>query len=584
VRVQGVEIAAGGQDIASTPGDDAGRAGFKVAAVHPVQKRLQFVGKQSSSPHLVNLGLNRLSQLEIAAAILLGETGREREQALDEWSALLEVGGAGLSCLPVYHLLQRCLVQRRRFRVFGQQGFHQAAQRVRGVVVADDGVDELSQALPRRDLAEDVHPFGDVGILEERESLMSRLHHLVESGSRRRLDHAFQVPLAQPGFDQVFYRMRLARFQVLQFLVLGEQPFNFFEIAVEFSLDHHCLHVIHQRAVTASLGDGALGRIVSIVEIEVRHFVDACIGKAAAREAGGLAGEKFEIAVRADVNDGVGTELPRKPLVGGQVLVGRRYFRIMEDLTDPAVTASSGTAAFGLHAHHRIAEIHPRDQEFALVEHCGWNAVPFLARRLAPGLDHTPAGGLGQFLKPRQVALFLQRDQRPSFRGDFIGGGPPELGKGLTAENGINEGFAVFRWCHQIACLLHPLEDVGHAFEGIQMGASANRGFHGGARVVVQDEGNLLVAVGLARQLHPAGHAGGQAFHAVGNGGVGFFFRMAEAACRSHNERLDNPLKLGQRHAPRHLLAQSLRVFQPGLLVFVVGNDRTHERHVEPTE
>ncbi len=288
--------------------------------------------------------------------------------------------------------------------------------------------------------------------------------------------------------------------------------------------------------------------------------------------------------MRADVNDGVGTKLPRKPLVGGQVLVGRRYFRIMEDLTDPAVTASSGTAAFGLHAHHRIAEIHPRDQEFALVEHCGWNAVPFLARRLTPGLDHAKAGGLGQFFKPGQVALFIQRDQRPSFHGDFIGGGPPEFGKGLTAENGINDGFAVFRWCHQIACLFHPFEDVGHAFEGIKMSASAHGGFHRSAGVVVQDEGNLLVAVGLARERHPAGHAGGQAFHAVGDGSVGFFFRIAEAARRSHDERLDNPLKLGQRHAPRHLLAQSLRVFQPGLLVFVVGNDRTHERHVEPTK
>ena len=311
VRIQRVEIPTRGQDIGPSPRHDARWARRDIAAVHAVQERPELIGEQRLLAHLINFGLDCMSQLgNVTSVVIPANVGIQRPETFEERLPLLQVTGAGLFRLPVHHILQDGVIQPGVFRISRQQVLHHAAQGIRRVVVADNGVNELGKPIPFRDSAEDVHAFGDVGILEQREGLVGRLHHLVETGSRNGLHHAIQIPFAQFRLDHVFHGMGFTGLEIFQLFVLEEQPFDLVQIAVELPLDHDRLHMVHEGPIAAPLGDGAFGGIVGIVKVEVGHFIDPGIGEAAGGETGGLARQEFEIAVGAHMNDGVSPEFP----------------------------------------------------------------------------------------------------------------------------------------------------------------------------------------------------------------------------------------------------------------------------------
>ena len=198
-----------------------------------------------------------------------------------------------------------------------------------------------------------------------------------------------------PVCDHMADGMGLCRLHLPVAAILREEPLQFVQVPVKLSLDHDGLHVVDEDGIAPPLRDGALRRVVRVVDVEIGHGVDGDIGKAAGGEARSLAGEEFEVAVRAHVDHRVGAELPGEPLIGGDVLVGRRHGGVVEDLADLAVASGAGAAPLRLNADHRVPEPQARDQNSAVIDHGSRDAVLLLAGGIAPGPGHPRRVGSG---------------------------------------------------------------------------------------------------------------------------------------------------------------------------------------------
>ena len=80
--------------------------------------------------------------------------------------------------------------------------------------------------------------------------------------------------------DHVLDGMGACRLGVTVALIFVDQSGNLIEVAVQLTLDHHRLHMVDQNRLAPSLRDGALRRIVCVIDVEVRHAVDADVRQA----------------------------------------------------------------------------------------------------------------------------------------------------------------------------------------------------------------------------------------------------------------------------------------------------------------
>ena len=65
-------------------------------------------------------------------------------------------------------------------------------------------------------------------------------------------------------------------------------------------------HVVDQGGITAALGHDGLCRVVGIINVEVWHLMQGHVGQTGGRESTGLAGQKFQRAMCANMHDGIG--------------------------------------------------------------------------------------------------------------------------------------------------------------------------------------------------------------------------------------------------------------------------------------
>ena len=113
--------------------------------------------------------------------------------------------------------------------------------------------------------------------------------------------------------------------------VLVEQLLQPGDVAVALGPGHRRHEVVDKRGVRAPLGLRALARVVDQERVDQRQVADRGVGAAGGRQAGVLAGQPLQVAVLADVHDRVRGELLAQPVVGGQVVVGRRQVRVVVD-------------------------------------------------------------------------------------------------------------------------------------------------------------------------------------------------------------------------------------------------------------
>ena len=443
-------------------------------------------------------------------------------------------------------------------------------------------MDQVDPLFAGGNVAEDVHAVLNLGVADQGQELMYFFDDGVEIVvAEIGFDLILQLTGLDGVHDLVLELMRLRMICVADLLILLHQLVELFKILVQSARKIHRLHVIHDGRQRSALGDGALWRIVGIIDVEIRHRADADVREAAVGKSGSLAGQEFQIAVGTHMNDHVCLIDALKIAVGGKILMRRRTMGIVENLADRSVAAGARTAALGLHAHESIAVAHAGNADRILVDHGGRHTVDFFADGFAPCVGHVLPGLFGQLHEPRQVFLLRQAIENTALFHDFADGCPSEIGNGLAVHDGGDQFLAASGNIRKrISCGFHGFQNSGDAFQRVQLRTSADGGFHRRTGIVVENEHHFFLTIGFAAKIHPLQHAVHQllaaAFH--GHAHVEFVF-LAGAA---DENRLDIALKLRQRDAPRHVLDGAVRVFLPFVHGHVDGADGLEHRTAEP--
>ena len=113
--------------------------------------------------------------------------------------------------------------------------------------------------------------------------------------------------------------------------VLVEQLLQTRDVAVGFGARHRRDQVIDEHRVRPPLGLGALAGVVDQERIDQRQVAERGIGSAGRRHAERLARQPLQVAVLAQVHDGVRAEPGIQPAVGGQVVVAGWQVRVVVD-------------------------------------------------------------------------------------------------------------------------------------------------------------------------------------------------------------------------------------------------------------
>ena len=168
-----------------------------------------------------------------------------------------------------------------------------------------------SSASPVGRLAEDVQPVADLDVLDLAQPAVDVQQHVVE--------RVLVGPVVQP---EVVVHLRrphqrpdllpdggqLAGVERGDVGVLVEQLFEAGDVAVGFGAGHRRDEVVDQHGVGAALGLGALARVVDQERVDQRQVAERGVGAAGRRHAQRLAGQPLQVAVLAEVHDGVGAE------------------------------------------------------------------------------------------------------------------------------------------------------------------------------------------------------------------------------------------------------------------------------------
>ncbi len=141
--------------------------------------------------------------------------------------------------------------------------------------------------------------------------------------------------------DLLADRGQLARVQRGDVGVLVEQLLQPGDVAVGLGAGHRRDQVVDQGGVRPALGLGALARVVDQERVDQRQVAECGVGAARRGHADGLAGQPLQVAVLAEVHDGVRRRTrASQPEVGGQVVVAGRQVGIVVDghrvLAEPA--------------------------------------------------------------------------------------------------------------------------------------------------------------------------------------------------------------------------------------------------------
>lgn len=166
---------------------------------------------------------------------------------------------------------------------------------------------------------------------------------------------------AQQRPDLLADRGQLAGVQGRDVGVLVEQLLQTRYVAVGFGAGHRRYEVVDEHRVRAPLGLGALAGVVDQEGVDQRQVAQCGVGAAGRRHAQRLTRQPFQVAVLAEVHDGVRAEPGIQPVVGSKVVMAGRQVRVVVD-GDRVVPETPGR----LDHQHQVARLHCGDDDFAV--------------------------------------------------------------------------------------------------------------------------------------------------------------------------------------------------------------------------
>ena len=138
--------------------------------------------------------------------------------------------------------------------------------------------------------------------------------------------------------------------------------------------------------------------IVDQERVDQRQVAQRGVGAARRRHAKRLARQPFQVAVLAEVHDGVGAELGVEPVVRGQIVMAGRQIGVVID-GDRVLTET----AWRLHDQHDVAGLHCGDDDLAVGVAAAVDEQ--LTGRRAPMLDDGVGELAGQRGEPVAIVL-----------------------------------------------------------------------------------------------------------------------------------------------------------------------------------
>ena len=172
-----------------------------------------------------------------------------------------------------------------------------------------------SSASPVGVWPEDVQAVADLDVLDLAQPAVDVQQHVVERVLVGPVGQAEIVvhlggPHQRP--DLLADGGQLARIQRGDVGVLVEQLFEPGDVAVGFGARHRRDQVVDQHGVRPALGLGAFTGVVDQERVDQRQVAERGVGAAGRRHAQRLAGQPLQVAVLAEVDDGVGAKAAGK--------------------------------------------------------------------------------------------------------------------------------------------------------------------------------------------------------------------------------------------------------------------------------
>ena len=259
-------------------------------------------------------------------------------------------------------------------------------------------------------------------------------------------------------------------------------------------------HVIDEGGIGPALRQRGCGNYAGIEQIEVRHGAYAYVRITVGREPHSLPGKVFQISVGSGVHDDIGLPGTVQPVVCGQILMGGRAHGIVQNAAHRTVTLRTVASALGLDHEENVTEGHSGDEYLPISDHG-------LPRGFTPSFYDVGPDLLGQGGKPFVVFVHRHVVDDPSAALNLARIGPAEIGHRLAFQDPSDDLLSLIWHFDGVAVIGHRPEDVGEAVHYVEVVRFADVRLGSRAREVVEYYRDLLLAVGLGTELHPADDA-----------------------------------------------------------------------------
>ncbi len=248
-------------------------------------------------------------------------------------------------------------------------------------------------------------------------------------------------------------------------------------------IDDHC--------APPSFGRHAFTGHVHDVWVNIRQVAERNIAQAVTGQHGSLARKIFERAAGSEMNHGIGLLL--NPEISSQPLVRGRDFRIMQNPADFAVATGAVTPAFRLRHNKHVSKPQSGNEQCVITTLFPDHTI---SRKLSPVIVDFFSHRCVERVESYRVLPAGHGVQYASLADNFIDGRPAELLKSLAFLDHVKQCFSILRnSADMIPFRLHSPEKPHEALERIEPGRHTDRAFDTLAGIVVQNNGNALLAV-----------------------------------------------------------------------------------------
>ena len=192
-----------------------------------------------------------------------------------------------------------------------------------------------------------------------------QIHHVFVEGLLFIIHNLIlQVGLGNLGQHQLLQARQIIRLRAAEMHVFVHELFQLLQLVIHSSLRLRCRQMLNQAGSAAALRLNALARNSDVIRINIRQITQRQIRIAAAVQAGILARQPFQAAMRTDMSNGICLPHIAYPTVEGQILMRRCNVRIVVNLFRILSKAS-----WRLHCYENVTVHRSRHQDIAVIFH-----------------------------------------------------------------------------------------------------------------------------------------------------------------------------------------------------------------------